>query len=960
MSSKNNLSEYVGAMLQAPILAGKIAFHRLLPATEPAYARLDRPLGGKVRHVIDELELPGLFKHQAEAVNLLRDGRHTVVATPTASGKSMIYNVPVLERIVQNPESRSLYLFPLKALAQDQLNTLTSLFDLLDDVEARAAIYDGDTNAYQRKKIRNHLPQALLTNPDMLHLSLLPYHYKWEALFSNLDFVVVDEVHTYRGVMGSHMGQVLRRLIRICRYYKKSPVFVFTSATVGNPEQLCRDLTGLPVVCVDQSGAPRGKRHLIFIDSEEESPARTTILLLKAALARELRTIVYTKSRKYTELITLWAQHQSGRFASRISAYRAGFLPQERREIETRLARGDLLAVVTTSALELGIDIGDLDLCILVGFPGSIVSTWQRGGRVGRSGQDSAMIMVAAEDALDRYFLNNPDDFLKRAPEDAVVNPDNPQILAPHLECAAVESPLAVDDPLLCGPTGNQTIQTLLKERRLFVSADGRYYHSRKKYPHRKVELRGGGQRYKIILAETNEYIGEIDGVRAFRETHPGAVYLHLGKTYLVHELDLVGRTVITGRSGRGYHTRVRSDKDIQIVEVIKSRTVFGSMVYAGKVKVTEKIMGYEEIQTRTGKVLQYKDLDLPPLIIETEGCWFIFPDHLQGEVNRQNLDFRGGLHALEHVAIGILPLLVMVDRNDIGGFSTLMHPQTGGPSVFIYDGIAGGIGTGLSIFKKAEALFESSLTTVETCECESGCPSCVHSPKCGSGNHPIDKAAAAEIVKKTMAAPAPTLRSINALAAESPRPAQTELPLPTVPAGSHFGVFDIETQRSAREVGGWQNADQMRISCAVLYDSEKDDFFEYVEGQIDQLIDHLHRLDLIVGFNLRRFDYKVLSYYSDVDFSALPTLDMLQVVARQLGFRLSLDHLANATLGTSKSADGLMALQWWQEGRLGRIIEYCRDDVRITRDLYLFGKEHGHLLFRGKDSEVMRVTVNW
>lgn len=960
MSSKNSLSEYIEAMLQSPVLSGKIAFHRILPEVESFFMQPNEPFVEKVSQVLDGMGLSALFRHQVEALNLIRTGHHTVIATPTASGKSLIYNLPVMEQIVQKINTRALYLFPLKALAQDQLNRLEFLFSSLGDVRASAAIYDGDTNAYQRRKIRNSPPHALLTNPDMLHLSLLPFHSKWQVFFSHLDFVVIDEVHTYRGVMGSHMGQVFRRLLRVCRHYNKAPLFIFTSATVGNPEQLCHRLTGLPVTCVKQSGAPQGKRHLVFIDPEQENPARMTILLLKAALARKLRTIVYTKSRKYAELIALWAQHQAGRFAARISAYRAGLLPEERRMIEARLSAGDLLAVVSTSALELGIDIGDLDLCILVGYPGSIVSTWQRGGRVGRNGQDSAIVLVAAEDALDRYFLNNPDDFLNRPPENAVINPHNPQILTPHLECAAVEIPLATDDPLVSGPTGKQAVQTLLKKKRLFISADGRYYNCRRKYPHRHVDLRGSGKRYKIVLDETKEQIGEIDGVRAFRETHPGAVYLHQGKAYLVQELDLSARMVSVKPSRSGYHTRVRSDKDTQIVEVIDSRTVFGATVHVGKVKVTERIIGYEEIQTSTGKKLHYKDLELPPLVTETEGCWFIFPDHIRHKIGRQDLDFRGGLHAVEHVAIGILPLLVMVDRNDIGGFSTLLHEQTHGPTVFIYDGISGGMGTGHAIFERAEALFESSLSAIKTCECEAGCPSCVHSPKCGSGNHPIDKAAAARILKESMTSPAPSLTPIIVSPPEPSGPVQTELPLPNASDVRRFGVFDLETQRSAEEVGGWRNADQMRISCAVLYDSEEDEFFEYVEGQVPRLIDHLNRLELVVGFNLIRFDYKVLSYYADVDFSKLPTLDMLQEVHRELGFRLSLDHLANATLGTRKSADGLMALKWWREGRLGKIIEYCREDVRITRDLYLFGKKHNHLIFRGKDNHTMRVPVKW
>jgi DEAD/DEAH box helicase domain-containing protein len=960
MSYKNRLSEYIHAMAHSPTLAGKVVFHHVFQKIQPVYSKTTPSFSRKIKTMLNSKGLRTLFSHQEMAMDWLKKGHHTVVSTPTASGKSLIYNLPVIERILSDPSSCSLYLFPLKALAQDQLQRLESFFALIGGGTAKAAIYDGDTNAYQRKKIRSHPPNILLTNPDMLHASLLPFHLNWETFFLNLDFVIVDEVHSYRGAMGSHMGQVFRRLIRVCNYYKKAPLFVFTSATVANPEQLCRLLTDLSVVCVDKSGAPRGKRHLVFIDPKEDNPAQMTILLLKAALARKLRTIVYTKSRKYAELITLWVQHQAGRFASRISSYRAGFLPEERRRIETRLAEGDLLAVVTTSALELGIDIGDLDLCILVGYPGSIVSTWQRGGRVGRSGQDSAIVFVAAEDALDQFFLRNPNDLLTRSPESAVINPYNPQILRSHLECAAAELPLKVDDPLINGSTGKQAIRTLLKEGKLFIDAGGESYHCRKKYPHRYVNLRGTGVKYKLIIAETKKKIGEIDGVRAFRETHPGAIYLHQGRAYAVIDVALAEYTITIKQSKRGCHTRVRSDKNIQIIDVADSRTVFGALAYVGKVKVTEKITGYEEIQTRTGKILNYNELNLPPLIIDTEGCWFIFPDYIQKEILKKDLDIRGGLHAIEHAAIGILPLLVMMDRGDIGGFSTLFHNQTNGASIFIYDGIAGGIGTAQSVFKQAEILFKKSMTTIKSCECESGCPSCVHSPKCGSGNHPIDKSAAAWILNQTISVSPPKLKSIDVSPLKTQEFAQAPLPLSVSSKKSYFGVFDLETQRSALEVGGWQNADQMRISCAVLYDAGKDDFFEYVEGQVSQLIEHICRLELVVGFNLKRFDYKVLSHYADLDFSKLPTLDILQVISNQLGFRLSLDHLAGATLGFKKKADGLTALKWWQEGRISQIIDYCRKDVRITRDLYLFGKKNGYLLFRKKDNALMRVPVNW
>jgi DEAD/DEAH box helicase domain-containing protein len=437
-TSKTNITEYLQSLVKSPRLGAQVAFQTVLPQTPALWSESISKYSPAIQQALRAAGIRRLYQHQDQAIDKIRNGKNVIVATPTASGKSLIYNLPVLERYQADVNSRSLYIFPLKALAQHQLRGFEQMAAHFGGNQPTAAIYDGDTSAYRRKRIREAPPNVILTNPEMLHLSLLAHHRKWKHFFEGLQTVVVDEVHTYRGVMGSHVAQIFRRFHRICRRYGTSPTFVFSSATVANPARLARQLTGLPVTAITQSGAPRGNRHLVFINPET-GPAQTAILLLKAALHRRLRTIIYTRSRKLTELITVWAAEQSEDYAERISAYRAGFLPEERREIETRLSNGDLLAVISTSALELGIDIGDLDLCILVGYPGSVVSTWQRGGRVGRSGQDSALILIAGEDALDQFFMRNPEDFIHRPPESAVVNPYNTHILAKHLECAAAE-----------------------------------------------------------------------------------------------------------------------------------------------------------------------------------------------------------------------------------------------------------------------------------------------------------------------------------------------------------------------------------------------------------------------------------------------------------------------------------------------------------------------------------------
>lgn len=956
MKPSGKIAEYIDALLSSGRFRGQVAHHGVLPPVAAKWGEPARPWPPPLTAALKAVGIERLYSHQARALDLVRAGRHCVVATPTASGKSLVYNLPFLERVGRNPTSRALYLFPLKALAQDQLRAFRRLAAALGDDGPRAAIYDGDTSAWQRQKIRRDPPHAILTNPEMLHLGILPHHARWAAFLAGLEILVIDELHTYRGIAGAHMAQLLRRLGRVCAHYGAAPTVVLSSATVGNPGALARQLTGLEVHTVDRSGAPRGPRHLVLIDPLE-SPARAAIALLKAALHRGLRTIVYTQSRKLAELIALWAAQQAGGFAGRISAYRAGLLPEERREIERRLAAGDLLAVIATSALELGIDIGDLDLCLLVGYPGSIVATWQRAGRVGRSGQPSALVLIAAEDALDQYFLRNPTELLNRPPEAAVVNPYNPGVLARHLVCAAAELPLQVGEPYLQAPGAAEALDGLEHSGVLLRSAAGGDLFAARRAPHRKVDLRGGGERYPIVHADSGQTLGEIDAYRAFRETHPGAIYLHGGQSFRVEALDIAGRTVTAAPLRVDYYTRVRASKETWILSVAEAGAAWGLGAFTGRLRITEQVTGYEKIRIRGQEKLAVLALDLPPQVFETEGVWFAVPGEIQRAAEAGQRHFMGALHALEHAAIGVAPLIVMADRSDLGGLATPFHPQVGGPAVFIYDAVPGGAGLSREAFHQAEALLAAAQQAISACPCDTGCPSCVHSPKCGSGNRPIDKAGALFLLAQLRAAP-PLRRTAGIVVQE---PAAAVLPHPGPPrAALRYGVFDLETQRSAEEVGGWHRADRMRLSCAVVYDAGRQAFLEFLEDQVDDLLAAMRELDLVVGFNTTRFDYRVLSRYTDFDFRSLPSLDILEEVKTRLGYRLSLDHLARVSLGARKSGDGLQALRWWKEGRVREIIDYCRTDVRLTRELFLLGRRQGHLLFHNKAGHTVRVPVDW
>ena len=1018
------IAEYICALKASEKLGSQVTSHTVLPPAGARFASLARPWPRAMGNVLDELSIPSLYSHQAEAVDALRAGRHVVVATPTASGKSLIYTLPVLERCLHDPDAKALFLFPLKALAQDQLASFRNMTaHWPEEARPRAAVYDGDTTAHFRRKIRENPPAVLFTNPEMLHLSLLPHHHLWATLFAGLSFVVVDEVHTYRGVLGSHMAQVFRRLLRIAALYGSSPVFAFCSATVGNPAELAARLTGAEPLPVLESGAPQGKRHYVFMNPLE-SPAAVAIKLLKSALSRNLRTIVYCQSRRMTELVSLWASEQSGPYAGRISAYRAGFLPEERRAIEARMASGELLAVISTSALELGIDIGTLDLCILVGYPGTVMATLQRGGRVGRSSQESAVVLIAQEDALDQYIVRHADDFFARPPEKAELNPENPVILERHLECAAAELPLRPDrraDAAWLTPAVMGVAENLEQRGVLLRSADGHELMAARKRPHRHVSLRGSGNTVTIETGE-GELIGSVDGIRAQREAHPGAIYLHLGRHYEITELDLAAGRALARPFRPSWYTRTRGHKETEILSLDESAAVAGMALQRGRLRITDTVTGYEKRAVRNGQLLGVVPLNFPPLVFETEGLWFQVPRSAQEFVEEAKMHFMGAIHALEHAAIGLLPLLVMSDRNDFGGISTPMHPQTGRPTIFIYDGMPGGAGLTRAAFSQAHELFSHVCKVMADCPCELGCPSCVHSPKCGSGNRPIDKEGALRLLERMLedtpasqaeadailASPPSGLEatrkrvdrgivgttrriSVEFLekAATGPGTGHTANPAYDFAEGAaahpsahssesgdrlnsdekeqggerpaDFVVLDVETRRSAAEVGGWHRADRMGVSVAVLYDSRTDAFSAYRQEEIPALAEVLASSSLVVGFNLLRFDYAVLEPHAPgFSFRALPTLDMLVKVHEQLSYRLSLDNLAGATLGGVKSADGLQALQWWKEQRLDELEEYCRRDVALTRDLYLFGREHGYLLFTNKAGKAVRVRAQW
>ena len=737
-----------------------------------------------------------LYGHQRAAYDLLAAGRNVVVSTGTASGKSLCYQLAVLDAYARDPQSRALLLFPTKALAQDQARKLAAL--RLERTPAGAglrpavpAIYDGDTPMDVRAGIRR-TATILLSNPDMLHLGILPSHERWAEFLHHLRFVVLDEAHVYRGVFGSHVAQVVRRLRRVCAHYGGDPRFVLTSATIAEPQAFAERLVGLEFEAVDEDQAPRPERTIVFWNPPLEDPAAGT---RRSALAEAsyvtaesvlagARVIAFAPTRKAAELVYGHVRRRledrdPGGAAGRVQPYRAGYTPQQRRDIERRLFAHELDAVVATQALELGIDVGSLDVSLVTGFPGTVTSLRQRWGRAGRKGHGWA-VLVAGQDALDQYFMREPELLLSRRVEEAIIDLHNPQVSARHLEAAAYELPLTPADEVYYGEQGMGRAERLADTGRLRRRPDGLVWslpHS----PAAETSLRtAGNQQFVIVERRSGELIGTVERERVFRFAHPGAVYLHLGRTYLVAALDLDGRTVLVEDFDGTYYTQAKVDKNVLVAGQSDLRALPGAPLFFGEIEVTEQVIAYQKRDLTDQHVIDTTTLDLPEQTFTTQAFWLAVPAPSldaaltplappaaapgAGDVVPPGPDAvtPGALHAAEHALIALLPLYAMCDRWDIGGLSTPWHWQTDTASIFVYDGYPGGIGLSKRGYEAFEDLAADAATLVARCPCESGCPSCVQSPKCGNLNEPLHKAGAVALLRTVLGQqphPGPTSR---------------------------------------------------------------------------------------------------------------------------------------------------------------------------------------------------------
>ncbi|GLX20660.1 helicase [Streptomyces lavendulae subsp. lavendulae] len=711
------------------------------------------------------------WEHQAAAAEHALDGESVVVATGTASGKSLAYLAPVLSALADGAEApngrgaTALYLAPTKALAADQRRAVRELAAPLGNA-VRPAVYDGDTPVEEREWVRQYA-NYVLTNPDMLHRGILPSHPRWSSFLKALRYVVVDECHTYRGVFGSHVAQVLRRLRRLCARYGSEPVFLLASATASDPAAAASRLTGVPVTEITDDASPRGEvvfalwePPLTDLRGEKGAPVRRTATAETADLLTDLvvqgvRTVAFVRSRRGAELISVIAQERLAAvdrsLPGRVAAYRGGYLPEERRALERALHSGELLGLAATTALELGVDVSGLDAVLITGYPGTRASLWQQAGRAGRSGQGALAVLVARDDPLDTYLVHHPEALFRRPVEATVLDPDNPYVLAPHLCAAAAELPLTEADLDLFGPAA-RGLMPQLEAAKLLRRRATAWHWTRRERASDLTDIRGGGGRpVQIVEASTGRLLGTVDESASHTAVHDGAVHLHQGRTYLVKHLDLEDSAALVEEANPPFSTTARDTTSISILETETEIPWGAARLCFGSVEVTNQVVSYLRRKLVTGEVLGEAKLDLPPRTLRTRAVWWTVTEDQLDEAGITPEILGGALHAAEHASIGLLPLFATCDRWDIGGVSVPLHPDTLLPTVFVYDGHPGGAGFAERGFRTARAWLTATRDAIAACECEAGCPSCIQSPKCGNGNDPLHKRGAVRLLTRLL-----------------------------------------------------------------------------------------------------------------------------------------------------------------------------------------------------------------
>ncbi len=922
---------------------------------------------------LDEIEIESLkrlgierlYKHQVESLNAIRKGKNVLLSTPTASGKSVVFYLAILDKLRKNSDAKTLIVYPLKALARDQIARMKDFFY---SVGVKCAVYDGDTPLSERECIRKEQPQVLLTNPDMLHFGILRNWKNWERFLCSLTLLVLDELHIYRGIFGSNFNHILARMRR---FSLANLQIVAASATIGNPKEFASQLTDCDIEVIDRSGAPSKKRYFLFFNSLLCSSSYSLALkLFVRSIEAGKRTILFTKSRVATESIYSKLKLYNSSLAKKVTSYRAGYLPSERRFLERKLFNGELLGVISTSALEMGVDIGALDAVILLGFPGSIISFWQRIGRVGRRDRESYIALVAMPDALDQFYVRNTHLLLNKRCEEVAINPYNRYVASWHLRCAAVEKPILKEEPI--AKRFNLLLKELADEG--ILEFDGSFYYSRGKVVHDLQGIRGEGGKEFVIRTEDNRKIGTISGVRAYLECHKGAIYLHRGDAWEVTEFNEITKEIIVKPAYAHLYTKALTRKNTTIIAEYNSFRAGRFTVSFGEIEVEEEVVAYEVRNSKTGQLLGIRECKMPKVVFNSHSIWFKWDDKITTILSR-NFDYAGSIHAFEHVAIALIPSVALCDRNDLGGISFPYHEQIGSGVVFIYESYRGGMGVVESAFGNINLLLRRIVNTLENCSCDDGCPACIHSPKCGNGNRPLDKKGSlflAKIILEELSSPDTLFRASKEQNNDSyctcKDKANSNSHLVWIKKYSSdipkYGVivFDIETLRSAAEVGGWNNVKDMGVALSVVYHLESKQFATFKRDETSKLLELLLSADTVIGFNVKKFDYKVLEGELGISLSSRltsKTIDIFEKVHTSIGKKVSLANLARNTLGKGKIANGMQSLVWVKKNRLDLVEEYCKVDVEITKELYIFGKKFKYLLCNF-NKKLIKVEVDW
>ncbi|NPV79981.1 MAG: DEAD/DEAH box helicase [Firmicutes bacterium] len=746
------VESFLGRVKAWPDYQDQIIHVESIPARAPIYGTLSEPLSPRLSKILSEMGIENLYSHQVSAIDAIRAGKDVTIVTSTASGKTLCYNIPVIERLCQasdasgaTPSSgpRALYVFPTKALAQDQLRGILRFKDIDPDLPIVAGAYDGDTPAATRKKLRER-GNVILTNPDMLHQGILPHHPSWSSFFANLEFVVIDEIHSYRGVFGSNVANVLRRLSRILRHYRANPRFICCSATIANPGEFSEKLTGRKMTVIDNDGSPKGPKKFVFWNppfvgkgqAERKSSNAEAERLLAELISQRTPAIGFVKARVVAELIYRYVQDRLQRIAPSlvncIKPYRGGYLPEERRAIEQALFSGELLGVVSTNALELGVDIGGLDAALIVGYPGTIASTWQQAGRAGRSGEEALAILIANDSAIDQYLMHHPDYFFGKPVESAIIDPHNPYVVARHLRCAAFELPIGPEDVELFGDY-TQPILEILQDRREVIRVGDRWYWKKTGYPADQVRLRNmSDNTYNIVDSSAGvdggKVIGTMDELSAFEQIHPQAIYMHDGETYFVRDLDINQRVAYVEPINADYFTQSVAERRVQVDSEEESKVWRKVRLSFGELTVMSMVYMFKKIKFYSRDSLGFGKIALPPQTMETTGFWLPLPPELAKHVSEWGRDPMEGLLGVGNVINEVIPLFVMCDPRDIG--TAVDASNLGFPTLFVYDRYPGGVGFSERSFSMIEEIISSCLDVITECTCENGCPSCVGAPE--------------------------------------------------------------------------------------------------------------------------------------------------------------------------------------------------------------------------------------